>query len=134
MTSTFCYLISLISFPLLGNVDWEHGFFDQGSFIETLGNWAQTIVTGRARLGGIPCGIVAVETRSVECVIPADPANPDSESKVCHDARNIRGLVVCANSKVWLSMSKRHLPNHCNIKKQNVRLELEVKLARRGTS
>ena len=61
---------------------WEHGFFDQGSFIETLNNWALTVVTGRARLGGIPCGIVAVETRSVECIIPADPANPDSESKV----------------------------------------------------
>ena len=110
MTSTFCYLISLISFPLLGNVDWEHGFFDQGSFIETLGNWAQTIVTGRARLGGIPCGIVAVETRSVECVIPADPANPDSESKVCHYARNIRGLVVCANPEQGMVVYEQETP------------------------
>ena len=61
---------------------WESGFFDQGSFIETLANWATTVVTGRARLGGIPCGVIAVETRSTECVVPADPANPDSESKV----------------------------------------------------
>lgn len=50
--------------------------------METLGNWAQTVITGRARLGGIPCGVIAVETRTVECVIPADPANPDTESRV----------------------------------------------------
>ena len=58
------------------------GFFDQGSFIETLDNWAMTVVCGRARLGGIPCGIITVETRSVGCTIPADPANPSSESTV----------------------------------------------------
>lgn len=34
------------------------------------------------RLGGIPVGVVAVETRSVELSIPADPANLDSEAKV----------------------------------------------------
>lgn len=27
-------------------------------------------------------GVIAVETRSVEVTIPADPANPDSEAKV----------------------------------------------------
>lgn len=44
--------------------------------------WAQTVVTGHARLGGIPVGVIAVETRTVEVTIPADPANLDSESKV----------------------------------------------------
>jgi len=34
------------------------------------------------RLGGIPLGVIAVETRTVEVTIPADPANLDSESKV----------------------------------------------------
>lgn len=34
------------------------------------------------RLGGIPVGVVAVETRTVELSIPADPANLDSEAKV----------------------------------------------------
>lgn len=34
------------------------------------------------RLGGIPLGVIAVETRTVELTIPADPANLDSESKV----------------------------------------------------
>lgn len=39
---------------------------------------------GRARLGGIPCGVVAVETRTVEWVVPADPADPETEAKVNH--------------------------------------------------
>lgn len=34
------------------------------------------------RLGGIPLGVIAVETRTVEFTVPADPANLDSESKV----------------------------------------------------
>ena len=34
------------------------------------------------RLGGIPMGVIAVETRAVEVVIPADPGNPDSDTKV----------------------------------------------------
>ena len=72
-----------------GTTEWESGFFDQGSFIETLSPWAQTVVTGRARLGGIPCGVIAVETRSMECVIPADPANPDSETKVLSQAGQV---------------------------------------------
>ena len=66
----------------LGDKKWEAGFFDRGSFMESLSNWAQTVVTGRARLGGIPCGVIAVETRTVECTVPADPANPDTESRV----------------------------------------------------
>lgn len=39
------------------------------------------------RLGGIPTGVVAVETRSVELSIPADPANLDSEAKVISTQR-----------------------------------------------
>lgn len=42
------------------------GFFDAGSFFETLSGWANTVVVGRARLGGIPVGVIAVETRPVE--------------------------------------------------------------------
>ncbi|VDC06097.1 unnamed protein product [Peniophora sp. CBMAI 1063] len=54
------------------------GFFDKGSFQETLSGWAQTVVVGRARLGGIPMGVIAVETRTIERIVPADPANPAS--------------------------------------------------------
>lgn len=61
-----------------GTSEWLTGFFDKGSFQETLNGWAQTVVVGRARLGGIPMGVIAVETRTIERVVPADPANPSS--------------------------------------------------------
>ncbi|XP_033643702.1 acetyl-CoA carboxylase-like isoform X2 [Asterias rubens] len=62
-------------------LEWQTGFFDKGSFMEILQAWAQTVVVGRAKLGGIPVGVVAVETRTVNVDIPADPGNPDSEAK-----------------------------------------------------
>lgn len=58
------------------------GFFDKDSWSEILQPWAQTVIAGRARLGGVPVGVVAVETRTVELKLPADPANLDSEAKV----------------------------------------------------
>lgn len=51
--------------------------------------WAQTVVTGRARLGGIPVGVIAVETRTVELTMPADPANLDSEAKTFQQAGQV---------------------------------------------
>lgn len=63
--------------------EWENGFFDRDSWSEIMAPWAKTVVTGRARLGGIPVGVIAVETRTVEVEMPADPANLDSEAKVC---------------------------------------------------
>ncbi|QQP49799.1 Uncharacterized protein FKW44_010586, partial [Caligus rogercresseyi] len=65
------------------------GFFDDGSFDEIMANWAKTVVVGRARLGGIPTGVIAVETRTVELHLPADPANPDSEAKVVSQAGQV---------------------------------------------
>ncbi|XP_061865746.1 acetyl-CoA carboxylase 2 [Colius striatus] len=68
---------------------WQSGFFDQGSFMEIMKPWAQTVVVGRARLGGLPVGVIAVETRTVEVTIPADPANPDSEAKIIQQAGQV---------------------------------------------
>ncbi|KAF7492692.1 hypothetical protein SSS_08750 [Sarcoptes scabiei] len=68
---------------------WEDGFFDRGSWSEIMSGWALTVVTGRARLGGIPVGVIAVETRTVELIIPADPANLDSETKVVSQAGQV---------------------------------------------
>ncbi|TRY55633.1 hypothetical protein DNTS_008834, partial [Danionella cerebrum] len=68
---------------------WQSGFFDQGSFMEIMATWAQTVVVGRARLGGIPLGVIAVETRTVELAIPADPANLDSEAKILQQAGQV---------------------------------------------
>ncbi|XP_041504337.1 acetyl-CoA carboxylase 2 isoform X3 [Microtus oregoni] len=68
---------------------WQSGFFDHGSFMEIMAPWAQTVVTGRARLGGIPVGVIAVETRTVEVAVPADPANLDSEAKIIQQAGQV---------------------------------------------
>ncbi len=68
---------------------WRGGFFDKGSFVETLGGWARTVVTGRARLGGIPVGVIAVETRSVQKAVPADPASDDSRELVSQQAGQV---------------------------------------------
>jgi acetyl-CoA carboxylase/biotin carboxylase 1 len=65
-----------------GNARWVSGFFDRGSFEEALAGWAKTVVVGRARLGGIPIGVIATECRTVEQITPADPATPTSEEKV----------------------------------------------------
>ncbi|XP_013176189.1 PREDICTED: acetyl-CoA carboxylase [Papilio xuthus] len=65
------------------------GFFDAGSFDEIMRPWAQTVIAGRARLGGIPVGVIAVETRTVEFTLPADPANLDSEAKTMQQAGQV---------------------------------------------
>lgn len=68
--------------PGRNGLDWESGFLDAGSWDEIMAPWAQTVVTGRGRLGGVPVGVIAVETRTVELTLPADPANLESEAKV----------------------------------------------------
>jgi len=65
------------------------GLFDKDSFQESLGGWAKTVVVGRARLGGIPMGVIAVETRTVENISPADPANADSIEQVVQEAGGV---------------------------------------------
>ncbi|KAF6253758.1 carboxyl transferase domain-containing protein [Scenedesmus sp. NREL 46B-D3] len=60
---------------------WESGLFDKNSFTEAQAGWARTVVTGRARLGGIPVGVIAVETQTVERVVPADPGSPDTSEQ-----------------------------------------------------
>eukprot|EP00172_Hildenbrandia_rubra_P004148 Plantae.Rhodophyta-Hildenbrandia_rubra.ctg785.p1 GENE.Plantae.Rhodophyta-Hildenbrandia_rubra.ctg785~~Plantae.Rhodophyta-Hildenbrandia_rubra.ctg785.p1 ORF type:complete len:1318 (-),score=208.85 Plantae.Rhodophyta-Hildenbrandia_rubra.ctg785:470-4423(-) len=66
-----------------------HGFFDRNSFCETLAGWAKTVVVGRARLGGIPTGVIAVETRTTEKIVPADPASPDTRESVYTQAGQV---------------------------------------------
>lgn len=72
----------------------QSGFFDRGSFQETLSGWAQTVVVGRARLGGVPMGVISVETRSVERVVPADPANPVSQELKIMEAGQVRSFHI----------------------------------------
>ena len=68
---------------------WQSGFFDQGSFTEYLADWGKSVVMGRAKLGGVPMGVVAVETRLTETRIPADPANPASRETVLQQAGQV---------------------------------------------
>ena len=49
------------------------------------------------RLGGVPLGVVCVETRTVELSIPADPANVDSEAKVSVSCFYTSVYVVCTS-------------------------------------
>eukprot|EP00796_Vickermania_ingenoplastis_P001703 gene1706-1058_t len=72
------------------------GMFDAGSWMETMEGWAKTVVAGRATLGGIPCGVILVETRHVKKHNPADPADPSSTSS----------FIVQAG-QVWYSDSAR---------------------------
>lgn len=65
---------------------WQSGFFDKGSFKETLTGWAKTVVVGRARLGGIPMGVVITENRTAENVKPADPADAMASEAVIQEA------------------------------------------------
>ena len=58
------------------------GFFDKGTWKEYLSGWGKSVVVGRGRLGGIPMGAIAVETRLVDKVIPADPADNNSREAV----------------------------------------------------
>jgi len=65
------------------------GFFDDGSWKESLSGWGKSVVTGRGRLGGIPMGAIAVETRQVEQVVPADPADPNSREAILPQAGQV---------------------------------------------
>ncbi|KAI3732503.1 hypothetical protein L1987_63708 [Smallanthus sonchifolius] len=76
---------------ICGMVDgkWVGGIFDRDSFVETLEGWARTVVTGRAKLGGIPVGVIAVETQTVMQIIPADPGQLDSHERVVPQAGQV---------------------------------------------
>lgn len=63
--------------------NWSGGILDRGSFREVMSDWAKSVIVGRGRLGGIPLGVISVETRVTELVLPADPAMPlTSETKL----------------------------------------------------
>lgn len=65
------------------------GFFDKFSWRETLEGWAKTVIVGRARLGGVPAGVIAVETRSTDRLSPADPASPETHESIVTQAGQV---------------------------------------------
>lgn len=74
---------------MLGGTSDMGGFFDKGSWKEYLGGWGKSVITGRGRLGGIPMGAIAVETRLVDKVVPADPADQNSREAVLPQAGQV---------------------------------------------
>ena len=44
-------------------------------------------MTGRARLGGVPVGVIAVEVNTVMLNLPADPGMPDSSERIIPQVR-----------------------------------------------
>lgn len=72
-----------------GEVRFLGALFDKGSWREYLSGWAKTVIVGRARLGGVPVGVIATETRTVENVTPADPASPETRESVVMQAGQV---------------------------------------------
>lgn len=74
---------------------WASGFFDRDSWQEIMAEYAQSVVTGRARLGGLPVGVIAVETRPSKVLMSVNGKSvsvdreghllyPESSSKISH--------------------------------------------------
>lgn len=74
---------------MLSGDDSGAGFFDKDSFKEYLAGWGKSVIVGRGRLGGVPMGAIAVETRLVEQVVPADPADVNSREAILPQAGQV---------------------------------------------
>ena len=44
--------------------------------------WAKTVVCGRARIGGIPVGLIAAQALTSTLIKPADPADLESRQQI----------------------------------------------------
>lgn len=83
------------------------GFFDHGTWKEYLGGWGKSVISGRGRLGGIPMGAIAVETRLVDKVVPADPADANSREAILPQA----GQVLFPDSSYKVAQAIRDFNN-----------------------
>lgn len=92
---------------MLSGTEDAAGFFDKGSWKEYLEGWGKSVVIGRGRLGGIPMGAIAVETRLVERVVPADPADPNSREAILPQA----GQVLFPDSSYKTAQALRDFNN-----------------------
>lgn len=82
------------------------GLFDRNSFDEIMSGWAKTIIAARARIRGLPVGVVSVETRTMECEIPADPADQQSQARNVFQAGQVFFCnILIKNLQVWYSDS-----------------------------
>eukprot|EP01065_Artemidia_motanka_P019441 TRINITY_DN230_c0_g1_i1.p1 TRINITY_DN230_c0_g1~~TRINITY_DN230_c0_g1_i1.p1 ORF type:complete len:2230 (+),score=810.54 TRINITY_DN230_c0_g1_i1:78-6767(+) len=90
--------------------EWVPGLFDRDSFQEALTDWAKTVVVGRAKLGGIPVGVICAEARPINKFNPADPADPTSVSAMTAQA-----------GMVWYPDSARKTADHlADLQRENL--------------
>ncbi|GMT36213.1 hypothetical protein PFISCL1PPCAC_27510 [Pristionchus fissidentatus] len=90
-----------VSYPVIANRAYDvrdlidsknsefDGICDNNSFNEIMNDWAKTIIAGRARLCGVPIGVVSSELRNVCSTLPADPATPNSQAIEVHQAGQV---------------------------------------------
>eukprot|EP00892_Ulva_mutabilis_P004884 jgi/Ulvmu1/2768/UM014_0226.1 len=69
--------------------EWAAGLFDRGSWREYHSGWAQTVITGRARLEGHPVAVLGVESQTVTVSVPADPGMPSSSEQQLSQAGQV---------------------------------------------
>ena len=69
--------------------EWTAGLFDRGSWREYQAGWAQTVITGRARLEGHPVAVLGVESQTVKVSVPADPGMPNSSEQQLSQAGQV---------------------------------------------
>ncbi len=64
----------------IDKIDYQlNKIIDNGLWIETMGNYAISVLTGRAFINSQPFGIIITNPQSSELIIPVDPGNLDSE-------------------------------------------------------
>lgn len=100
---------------------WQGGLLDKGTWTEAQAGWARTVVTGRARLGGVPVGVVAVEVNTVMLNLPADPGMPDSSERtipqvgalpcLCCQTCGLRSFLGATNQAIALPCRPCLLPH-----------------------
>lgn len=81
------------------------GFFDAGSFTEAMSEWGKSVVAGRACLGGMPMGCIAVETRTTEKTVPADPAFAGAQQTTEQQAGQARVILCLFASRAHTSLN-----------------------------
>jgi acetyl-CoA carboxylase / biotin carboxylase 1 len=59
------------------------------TFKETLAGWAKGVIVGRARIGGIPIGVIVTESRATEKFECADPSDETSHVSTATQAGQV---------------------------------------------
>lgn len=101
------------------NDDFVHGFFDRDTICESSSTWANSIIVGRAKLGGVSMGFIAVDSETKETYRKPDPVSdcvlhfsskksgnvlyPDSSFKIAQAVKDFKNeklpIIIFANWK-----------------------------------